>query len=162
MRKYKREFSVYKIVNDIDDMVYIGSTTTALWHRMSQHRADAAKGEQSPLYSLMRKYGAGHFRIVKVMQSTEKTIRQDEESVILSIPPQRRLNYKRRSRNDTSAKFDYDEICRVYKQTESQNMTANIIGCSRITVRKALDSNGIEIVYPPHSARKYRDKCKRP
>ncbi len=157
MRKYKREFNVYVIKNDLDEMVYVGSTTTELWHRMSQHRADAKKGAKSPLYDLMREYGAGHFRIEKVLTSTADRIRRDEEFVINQIPQRYRLNYKRHSAKDTSEHFDYDEICKVYKACESQNMTANIIGCSRVTVQKALKTRGVEIVYPPHSSHKYRN-----
>lgn len=138
-------------------MVYIGSTTTELWHRMSQHRADAKKGAKSPLYDLMREYGANHFKIEKVLSSSAENIRRDEENVINQIPCRRRLNYKRHSSKDQSNHFDYDEICRVYKSCESQNMTANIVGCSRVTVRKALMSRGVEIIYPSHSARKYRN-----
>lgn len=156
MRKYKREFNIYQIVNDVDDKVYIGSTTTELWHRMSQHRADARNGEKAPLYELMREYGIEHFRIERIKLSDEEHIRQDEEDAINAVHPSRRLNFKKRSVNDTSAHFDYDEICRVYKQCESQIKTANIIGCSTMTVKKALRRNGVEIVYPPHSAHKYR------
>lgn len=119
MRKYKREFNVYKVVNDIDDMVYIGSTTTELWHRMSQHRADARKGEKSPLYDLMRKYGVEHFKARLVSVSDEENIRKDEEKAIFSIPEKNRLNYKRKCRNDTSQRFDYDEICKVYRSVGS-------------------------------------------
>lgn len=157
MRKYKREFNVYVITNDINDMVYVGSTTTELWHRMSQHRAEAKNGAKSPLYDMMREYGASHFHIKKAMTSSADKIRQDEEFLINQIPPRLRLNYKRHSAKDTSAQFDYDEICRVYKACESQNMTANIIGCSRVTVQKALKSKGVEIVYPPHSSHKFRN-----
>ena len=158
MRKYKREFNIYKIVNDVDDKMYVGTTTTELWHRMSQHRADARNGCQSPLYDLMREYGVEHFRIVRVKVSDKENIRMDEEKVINSIPVSKRLNYKRHSSKDTSQKFDYDEICEVYKHCESQNMTANIIGCSRITVQKALKSRGVKIIYPPHTAHALRDR----
>lgn len=161
MRKYKREFSVYQIVNDVDDKVYIGSTTTELWHRMSQHRADARGGAKSPLYDLMREYGIEHFRIQRLKESTAAAIRTDEEEAINRIHPSRRLNYKRRSAKDTSNQFDYDEICRVYKECESQNMTSNIIGCSRVTVQKALKSRKVEIIYPPHTAHKLRGKPRR-
>lgn len=152
MRKYKREFNVYKIVNDVDDKVYIGSTTTELWHRMSQHKAEAKNGAKSPLYDLMREYGPERFRIHRIMSSNADNIRRDEERVILSIPYDRRLNYKRRSVNDTSCHYDYDEICDIYRKCESQNMTAKIIGCSTMTVKKALKSRNVKIVYPPHTA----------
>lgn len=158
MRKYKREFNVYKIVNDIDDSVYVGSTTTELWHRMSQHRADARKGQKSPLYDLMREYGAEHFKIELVKRSTEERLKADEEVAISLVPVEKRLNYKRHCQRDTSRQFDYDEICEVYRKCESQNQTANIIGCSRITVQKALKSRNIEIIYPPHTAYKHKRK----
>ena len=152
MRKYKREFNVYRIVNDVDSMVYVGSTTTELWHRFGQHKADAKNGEKSPLYELMRKHGVSHFRIEPVMVSTKDTIRRDEQNAIRAVPKELRLNYKMRSENDTSQHFDYDEICKVYLSCGSQNMTANIVGCSRITVQKALKSRGVKIEYPPHTA----------
>ena len=158
MRKYKREFNVYKIVNDVDEKVYVGSTTTELWHRMSQHRADARKGCASPLYDLMRKYGVEHFKIVRVKLSDKEHLRVDEENVISSISEENRLNYKRRCVKDTSEHFDYDEICEVYKQVKSQNQTANIIGCSRITVQKALKSRNVGIYYPPHTSYKHKRK----
>lgn len=158
MRAYKREFNVYRIVNDVDEMVYIGSTTTELWHRMSQHRADARKGEKSPLYELMRKYGVDRFRIERIKASDAEHIRADEETAIESVPAAHRLNYKRHCSNDTSNHYDYGEICDVYREVRSQNMTANIIGCSRMTVKKALASMNVEIVYPPHTAEKHKRK----
>lgn len=153
---YKREFNVYRIVNDIDDMVYIGSTTTELWHRMSQHRAEAKKGAKSDLYDLMRKHGIEHFQIKLVKKSTAENIRLDEEQAISEVPANKRLNYKCRCTNDTSVHFDYDFICSVYEKVLSQNQTANIVGCSRITVQKALKSRDMEIYYPPHTAHKYK------
>lgn len=152
MRKYKTEFNIYRIVNDIDGMVYIGSTSAELWHRLSQHKADAKKGEKSPLYELMRNYGVEHFRIERIKVSTKEKLREDEEIAINSVPASQRLNHKMTSHRDAQPHFDYDEICRVYKECESQNMTANIIGCSRVTVQKALRAGNIPIIYPPHTA----------
>lgn len=157
-KKYKREFNIYAIVNDVDDMVYIGSTTTELWHRMSQHRADARRGEKSPLYNLMREYGVEHFKITLIKKSTKENLRQDEEDVIQSIPKEKRLNFKCKSKNDHSNHFDYEKICEVYKDVKSQTKTANIIGCSVITVKKALRLYDIEIHYPPHSANRHKNK----
>lgn len=137
-KKYKREYNVYYIVNDVDDKVYVGSTVTTLWHRMSQHRADARKGEKSPLYDLMRQYGAEHFKIVLVRTADAVRIREMEEQAIADIPHERRLNYKCTCVNDTSVHFDYAEIVEVYRKCGSKNMTSKIIGCSRPTVSKAL------------------------
>lgn len=156
MRKYKREFNVYRVVNDIDDMVYIGSTTTELWHRMSQHRAEARRGVSAPLYDLMRRYGIEHFKIELICRSGPERLRADEQSAIGGVPGGRRLNYKRTCINDTSVHYDYDEICRAYAQTKSQSAAANIIGCSRVTVRKALRSRAVPIEYPPHTPKRHK------
>ena len=36
---------IYKIINDTDDLVYIGSTTCAISKRMSEHRRNMRQGE---------------------------------------------------------------------------------------------------------------------
>ena len=137
-KRYKREYNVYRIVNDVDDKVYIGSTTTELWHRMSQHRADARKGEKSPLYEHMRKIGVEHFKIERICISDASHIKEVEEMIINSIPKEIRLNFKCTSKKDTSKKYDYENIVKVYNEVGGINKTSNIIGCSRVTVKKAI------------------------
>ena len=56
---------IYKIVNDIDDYVYIVSTTEKLSSRMSKHRF-AMKTCNSRIYQHMRKYGPKYFHIVLI------------------------------------------------------------------------------------------------
>ena len=59
---------VYKIVNDIDELVYIGSTKQILCRRMTEHRKLALKGCERKLYNHMRYIGAEHFRILCVRE----------------------------------------------------------------------------------------------
>ena len=56
---------IYKIVNDINDKVYVGKTEQALDKRFAEHCNDSTKREKEnrPLYSAMRKYGVSHFSI---------------------------------------------------------------------------------------------------
>lgn len=153
-KAYKREFNIYQIANDVNDKVYVGSTTTELWHRMSQHKADAKKGCKAPVYDLMREIGIEHFKISLIKKSDAEHLRVDEEKAIADVSPERRLNFKQTTRNDTSLHYDYDEIVGTYLRVGSQNMTANIIGCSTMTVKKALRRHNVEITYPPHTAHK--------
>ena len=37
---------VYKIINDVDELVYIGSTTCELSKRMAEHRRDMSRYEE--------------------------------------------------------------------------------------------------------------------
>ena len=59
---------VYKIVNDVDDLVYIGSTQQILCRRMTEHRKLALKGCDRKLYNHMREVGADHFKILCVRE----------------------------------------------------------------------------------------------
>ena len=56
---------IYKITNDYNDEVYIGSTCNKLTKRFSQHRNHCKNEDKknSPLYSLMNEIGETRFRI---------------------------------------------------------------------------------------------------
>ena len=58
---------IYKITNDLNDKIYIGSTTYKyLSQRMNAHRmmAKAKSQRHSDLYNFMREVGVEHFKIV--------------------------------------------------------------------------------------------------
>jgi hypothetical protein len=58
---------IYKIINDVNDQVYIGSTTQALSCHMSTHCSNARnRCGNSYFYSKMRQIGVEHFKIVLV------------------------------------------------------------------------------------------------
>ena len=59
---------IYKIVNSVDDKVYVGHTTERLLcNRMTGHRARARQNNlKYKLFEHMRKIGVKHFRIVLV------------------------------------------------------------------------------------------------
>ena len=59
---------VYKIVNDIDELVYIGSTQQILCRRMTEHRKLALQGCERKLYNHMRDIGSEHFKIMCVRE----------------------------------------------------------------------------------------------
>lgn len=54
---------VYRIVNDVDEQVYVGSTIQTLVHRMGGHRRDARSGSMRKLMVHMRTVGVSQFRI---------------------------------------------------------------------------------------------------
>ena len=65
-RNYNRG-KVYKIFNDVDDMIYVGSTTKEfLSQRMAEHRYTYARKrcKKIKVYSHMIKLGIEHFNIV--------------------------------------------------------------------------------------------------
>ena len=67
MTKDYSKSKIYKIINDIDDYVYIGSTTERLSSRMAKHRFDMKKPQNNgKIYQHMRKYGPKYFHIVLI------------------------------------------------------------------------------------------------
>jgi hypothetical protein len=57
---------IYKIVNSINNKVYIGSTVVALYMRMGGHRRHARIGRQSPLHREMHSLGVDQFTMLLV------------------------------------------------------------------------------------------------
>ena len=72
---------IYKIVNDINDKVYIGKTENSIEKRFKEHCKDAFRNrnEKRPLYSAMRKYGIEKFHIELI----EKTNIPEEREIFL-------------------------------------------------------------------------------
>jgi len=56
---------VYKVVNDIDDEEYVGSTIRKLCNRMAEHRYKC-KVKHTKLYDKMNTLGSEHFKIVLI------------------------------------------------------------------------------------------------
>ena len=54
---------IYKIVNDVNDDVYVGSTYNLLCRRMEKHRSHRFQYAHRPLYKLMIDLGVQHFHI---------------------------------------------------------------------------------------------------
>ena len=79
---------IYKIVNIVDDLVYVGSTTQTLAQRMGQHR-DKARGEKIELlYVHMRALGIAKFDIFLLEQTgptTREALRALENKYICEL-----------------------------------------------------------------------------
>ena len=55
---------IYKIINDINNKIYIGKTTGTVEKRFQEHIKDSKKYYKNrPLYNAMNKYGIEHFKI---------------------------------------------------------------------------------------------------
>lgn len=70
---------IYKIVNDIDNKVYIGVTKYSLDKRFKEHCYDSAKCKDvnRPLYIAMRIYGISHFSIIYI-ETTDKPYEREK------------------------------------------------------------------------------------
>jgi len=60
---------IYRIINDVDDKIYIGSTVSELRKRFDDHKRmsiNTAGSTKSKLYNIMYEIGIDHFKIVLV------------------------------------------------------------------------------------------------
>lgn len=57
---------IYKIVNDVNDEIYVGSTCRTLCKRMDAHRMAASYNPCGKLHTLMNELGYDHFNIVLI------------------------------------------------------------------------------------------------
>ena len=60
-----KQGKVYKIVNDVNDMIYIGSTVNTLTKRFWCHRSHS-KTMNTKFYTATREVGIDHFRIILI------------------------------------------------------------------------------------------------
>ena len=69
---------IYKILNDIDEYVYIGSTCQPLSKRMSKHRQSykATRKQHYKLYQKMKEIGVEHFYIELIKEAPCENIEQ--------------------------------------------------------------------------------------
>jgi hypothetical protein len=91
---------IYKIVNNVDDMIYIGSTCSRLSKRLHGHKIDkSGKGWKRRLYQHVDALGGwDHFRIILVQHCPcmgKDDLRMAEQRHIDATPPEKLLNMVR-------------------------------------------------------------------
>lgn len=69
---------IYKIVNDINDKIYIGLTVNTLKYRFNQHKTKSKRGNED-LYVDMRRYGVEHFQIFLIEECDNNLLAEREK-----------------------------------------------------------------------------------
>jgi len=57
---------IYKLVNDVDDEIYVGSTCTILAKRLGQHKRDSRKRPSTPVYKHLNEIGWDNVSIILI------------------------------------------------------------------------------------------------
>ena len=72
-------YCVYKIINDVNDKVYVGRTTRNIHSRWLEHIKSANSGDMRHIYCAMRKYGVEHFSIqlIETCDTLDEMIRKE-------------------------------------------------------------------------------------
>lgn len=119
---------IYKIVNDINDKVYIGKTENSIEKRFKEHCKDAFRNrnEKRPLYSAMRKYGIEKFHIELI----EKTNIPEEREIFWINFYNSYLNgYNATKGGDGKILYNHDLILERLKTSPFPCEVAKEFGC---------------------------------
>ena len=57
---------IYRLVNDVDDLIYVGSTIVALSRRKASHKSDAAKHPEQRVYKHLNAIGWNNVHIILI------------------------------------------------------------------------------------------------
>jgi group I intron endonuclease len=88
---------IYKMINDVNNEIYIGSTVKRLCNRMAQHRTNTKDiNNKSKVYIKMREIGIEHFKIVLLEKyaclSKEELRAREDHYINLLKPPLNTIN----------------------------------------------------------------------
>jgi hypothetical protein len=135
---------VYKIVNDIDDQVYVGSTAKTLSNRWMRHRNEYCKflkGLQRGarrLFQHFQKHGIEHFQIVLIAEEDcqlKDEQRRLEQRYISELKPA--LNCIRAYQTYEECFDSHRERDRAYRSKDPERFSQlRVMRCSKIIAEK--------------------------
>ena len=116
---------IYKIVNTIDDEVYIGATCQPLSKRMAWHRQHSTHANKSnrKLYIKMTEHGIEHFSIVLIEECPCDNVEQLRKKEAHYIREQGTLNHNIPLR--TSKEYRQDNVERTKETQRAYNLSRN-------------------------------------
>ena len=109
MSKFQNS-KIYKVVNDVDELIYVGSTAQKYLCQRLRHHRDAAKNERynMKLHKHMRTLGIDHFKIELIelcpCENSEQ-LRAREGKYIRNLKPELNKNIAGRNHNDSQKEY---------------------------------------------------------
>ncbi|MGL5692343.1 MAG: GIY-YIG nuclease family protein [Bacteroidales bacterium] len=153
--------SIYKIINNINEKVYIGKTYLSVEERFKQHKNEYLKerSEKRPLYNAMRKYGIENFEVIELGKF--KNLEEKEIEFI------KEYNSYSNGYNATLGgdgrryiQVEDSEIVKTYLELKNVKETAERYSICADSVRTILRNNSIEIVRHFNTPKVYCNELK--
>lgn len=141
---------IYKIVNLINNKIYIGKTNLTIDERWKAHCQDYNKPriEKRPLYDAMKKYGIENFKIEEVEECDSAKSSEREIYWINFFNSYIGFNdskgYNATKGGDGKLLYNHSEILRLYKQGLSNKQICQKIGCCNDIINIVLKENHIK------------------
>ena len=135
---------IYKIINDINNKVYVGKTEFSIEKRFKEHCTDAFRdrNEKRPLYAAMRKYGIEHFKI-ELIEETENP--EEREIYWIGYFNGYTQGYNATKGGDGKKLYDHEAIIARLKDHPYPCDIADEFGCCRDLVCDLAKKNDIQV-----------------
>lgn len=139
---------IYKIVNNINNKIYIGKTVETVERRFYEHLNEAKTNRFfRPLYAAMNKYGLENFT-VETIEEVQNALLDSRETYWITfynsyIGSPLSNGYNATLGGDGTIKYDYELIALDYLKTQNKGMTAKNFNCSLQVVRNACNAFNI-------------------
>lgn len=134
---------IYKIVNDVNDKVYIGKTTRTLEIRWKDHIKDSNLKIVSKFHNAINKYGLEHFHIELVEDNIPNEILNLRERYWIDQYNSYYNGYNSTLGGDGSNKFSPEEILQLWNEGYTCSEISNKLGCQYMTASYILSEYGI-------------------
>ena len=135
---------IYKIINDINDKIYVGKTDSTIERRFKQHCADCTRRneENRPLYRAMNKYGIEHFSIhlIEECADEEASVR---EQYWFSCDKKNYEGYNATLGGDGKSYIDVSELIELQSLGKSIKEISEITHHDKGWISALLKENGI-------------------
>lgn len=126
---------IYKIINDINNKIYIGKTNLSIEERFKEHCRDSKKiaKQNRPLYAAMSKYGIEHFSI-ETIEECSTQLASEREQYWIAYYKGYEDGYNATRGGDGKQIFNHEEIANQLKKNPFPKQVAESIGCSVDTI----------------------------
>lgn len=134
---------IYKIVNDVNDKVYIGKTTRTIEIRWKDHIKDSNLKIVSKFHNAINKYGIEHFHIELVEDNIPNEILNLRERYWIDQYDSYYNGYNSTLGGEGANKFSPEEILQLWNEGYTCSEIGNKLGCRYITASYILRDYGI-------------------
>ena len=135
---------IYKIINNLNQKMYIGKTTNTIEHRWKEHCQEYKRDQEKsrPLYAAMNKYGLENFTIEKV-EECSMDILNKREQFWSEYYGTFKFGYNATMGGDGKVYADYDLVYSLFNLGKTNKEICEITGYTDKTVTKILEIKGI-------------------
>lgn len=136
---------IYKIINDINQKVYIGQTSRSIDVRWKEHQKSVNREqfEIRPLYRAIKKYGIENFHIELIEETNNPN---DREKYWIEYYQSFKKGYNATLGGEGKPYIDKNIIIATYNQVHNIDETARITNHDKHIISNILKENNISIL----------------